>query len=102
MLIRFCPRSTLHVVCGLLSRRPCALDPPSRKLRRGAPTAMHFSVSSDLGSIIRAGVLWLDGATVVDRGARLNAPLAAAEAAVRINPPAEVTAVRTMYKRVGL
>jgi len=47
-------------------------------------------------------VLWLHGATVVDREARLNAPLAAAEAAVRTNPPAEVTSVRTMYKRVGL
>ena len=47
-------------------------------------------------------MLWLDGATVVDREARLNAPLAAAEAAVRINPPAEVAAVRTMYRRVGL
>ena len=47
-------------------------------------------------------MLWLDGATVVDREARLNAPLAAAEAAVRINPPADVAAVRTMYRRVGL
>src|SRR5689334_24503882 len=32
----------------------------------------------------------------------MDRPLAAAEAAVRMNPPAEVTAVRTMYKRVGL
>jgi len=32
----------------------------------------------------------------------MDAPLAAAEAAVRINPPAETTAVRTMYKRVGI
>lgn len=63
---------------------------------------MLFSISPALASIVRAGVLWLDGATVVEREARLNAPLAAAEAAVRINPPAEVTAVRTMYKRVGL
>lgn len=63
---------------------------------------MHFTVASDLATIVRAGVLWLDGATVVDREPRLNAPLAAAEAAIRINPPAEVTSVRTMYKRVGL
>jgi DNA/RNA-binding domain of Phe-tRNA-synthetase-like protein len=62
----------------------------------------NFTTSPELASIVRAGVLWLDGATVVDREARLNAPLAAAEAAVRINPPSEVTAVRTMYKRVGL
>jgi DNA/RNA-binding domain of Phe-tRNA-synthetase-like protein len=60
-------------------------------------------------------VLWLDGATVVDREPRLNAPLAAAEAAIRSasasvghpfrgadTGPADVTAVRTMYKRVGL
>jgi DNA/RNA-binding domain of Phe-tRNA-synthetase-like protein len=63
---------------------------------------LKLSVAPDLASIVRAGVLWLDGATVVDREARLNAPLAAAEAAVRINPPAEVAAVRTMYRRVGL
>ena len=63
---------------------------------------MKFSVAPNLSSIVRAGVLWLHGATVVDREARLNAPLAAAEAAVRTNPPAEVTSVRTMYKRVGL
>jgi DNA/RNA-binding domain of Phe-tRNA-synthetase-like protein len=32
----------------------------------------------------------------------MDAPLAAAEAAIRANPPEEVTSVRTMYKRVGL
>jgi DNA/RNA-binding domain of Phe-tRNA-synthetase-like protein len=63
---------------------------------------MTFTTSSDLRPVVRAGVLLLDGATVVDREPRLNAPLAAAEAAVRTNPPAEVTSVRTMYKRVGL
>ena len=63
---------------------------------------MNFSVAPDLAAIVRAGVLWLDGATVVDREPRLSAPLAAAEAAVRMNPPAEVASVRTMYKRVGL
>jgi DNA/RNA-binding domain of Phe-tRNA-synthetase-like protein len=63
---------------------------------------LKLSVAPDLQSVIRAGALWLDGATVIEREARLNAPLAAAEAAVRINPPTEVTAVRTMYKRVGL
>jgi DNA/RNA-binding domain of Phe-tRNA-synthetase-like protein len=63
---------------------------------------MRFSISPAVASIVRAGVLWLEGATVVEREAKLNAPLAAAEAAVRMNPPAEVTAVRTMYKRVGL
>jgi DNA/RNA-binding domain of Phe-tRNA-synthetase-like protein len=61
-----------------------------------------FSISSDLASVVRPGVLRLDGATVVERDPRLNAPLAASESAVRMNPPAETTAVRTMYKRVGL
>jgi len=63
---------------------------------------MTFTLAPELIEIIRPGVLWLDGARVVDREARLDAPLAAAEAAVRMNPPEEVGAVRTMYKRVGL
>ena len=64
--------------------------------------SMRFTLAPDLAAIIRPGGLWLEGATVVERDVRMNAPLAAAEAAVRMHPPAEVTAVRTMYKRVGL
>ena len=73
---------------------------------------MKLSVAPDLAAIVRAGALWLEGATVVDREPRLNAPLAAAESAARISVsgradaaaggPADVTAVRAMYKRVGL
>ena len=63
---------------------------------------MQFTLAPELSSIVRPGVLWLDGATVVERDERLDAPLATAEAAVRAHPPAEITAVRTMYKRVGL
>jgi DNA/RNA-binding domain of Phe-tRNA-synthetase-like protein len=63
---------------------------------------MRFTLAPELSSIVRPGVLWLDGATVVERDSRLSAPLATAEAAVRAHPPAEMTAVRTMYKRVGL
>jgi DNA/RNA-binding domain of Phe-tRNA-synthetase-like protein len=63
---------------------------------------MDFTLSADLAAIVRPAILWLDGATVVEREPRMNAPLAAAEAAVRANPPAEVTSVRTMYKRVGI
>jgi DNA/RNA-binding domain of Phe-tRNA-synthetase-like protein len=63
---------------------------------------MTFTLDPALASIVRPGVLWFDGATVVEHDDRLNTPLAAAEAAVRINPPVETTAVRTMYKRVGL
>ncbi len=63
---------------------------------------MRFTLAPDLAGIVRPGVIWLDGATVVEREARLNAPVAAAEAAVRMRPPDEIAAVRTMYKRVGL
>jgi DNA/RNA-binding domain of Phe-tRNA-synthetase-like protein len=63
---------------------------------------MTFTLDPALASIVRAGVLWFEDATVVEHDHRLDAPLAAAEAAVRISPPAETTAVRTMYKRVGI
>jgi len=63
---------------------------------------MTFHVTVDLQSVVRPGVLWLDGASVVERDHRLDAPLAAAEAAARIRPPLETGAVRAMYKRVGL
>ena len=63
---------------------------------------MNFAVAPDLTSIVRPAVLWLEDATVVLRDHRMDAPLAAAEAAVRISPPAETTSVRTMYKRVGI
>jgi DNA/RNA-binding domain of Phe-tRNA-synthetase-like protein len=75
---------------------------PSPISDRHPPTSMQFTLAPELSSIVRPGVLWLDGATVVERDARLDAPLATAEAAVRAHPPAEITAVRTMYKRVGL
>jgi DNA/RNA-binding domain of Phe-tRNA-synthetase-like protein len=63
---------------------------------------MKFSLDPDLATIVRPGVLWFEGAMVVEHEHRLDAPLAAAEAEVRMNPPPETTAVRTMYKRVGI
>ena len=63
---------------------------------------VEFQVSAEVAGIVRAGVLWLDGATVLQREPRLDPALAAAESAVRANPPAETADVRTMYKRVGL
>ena len=62
--------------------------------------SMRFTLAPDLAGIVRPCALWLDGATVVEREPRLNAPLAAAESAVRTHPPEEIAAVRTMYKRV--
>lgn len=69
-------------------------------LRR--PMSMPFTLAPDLAAIVRPGALWLDGASVVERDVRLNAPLAAAESGVRTHPPEDVASVRTMYKRVGL
>jgi DNA/RNA-binding domain of Phe-tRNA-synthetase-like protein len=63
---------------------------------------MTFTLAPDLEPIVRPGVLWLEGAVVVEQEARLDGPLAEAEAAVRANPPEETAAVRTMYKRVGI
>lgn len=72
---------------------------------------MQFTLAPDLAAILRPGVFWLDGATVVEREPRLNAPLAATEAAIRqraadgdADSPLTrtIAGVRTMYKRVGI
>jgi DNA/RNA-binding domain of Phe-tRNA-synthetase-like protein len=63
---------------------------------------MAFTLAPDLDTIVRPGVLWLEGASVVERDPRLDDPLAQAEAAVRVNLPVDIAAVRTMYKRVGI
>jgi DNA/RNA-binding domain of Phe-tRNA-synthetase-like protein len=63
---------------------------------------VHLVVSADLQPIVRPGVLTFDGLTVVAHDPRMDAPLAAAEAAVRVRPPDESAAVRGMYRRTGL
>ena len=62
----------------------------------------EFALAPELASIVRPGVIWWTGATVVSHEHRLDPLLAEAEAKVRITPPAESAAVRTMYKRVGI
>ena len=61
-----------------------------------------FSLAPELASIVRPGVIWWSGATVVLHEHRLDSLLAEAEAKVRIAPPPESVAVRTMYKKVGI
>lgn len=61
-----------------------------------------FAIDSSLSDIVRPGVLWWAGATIVERELRLDPLLADAEARVRAYPPAESGAVRTMYRRVGI
>ena len=61
-----------------------------------------FSQAPELASIVRPGVIWWGGATVVLHDHALDPLLAEAEARVRISPPSESAAVRTMYKKVGI
>jgi DNA/RNA-binding domain of Phe-tRNA-synthetase-like protein len=63
---------------------------------------VQLSVSPDLRSIVRTGVLVFEGLTVVAREALMDAPLSEAERAVRAHPPEESAAVRAMYRRAGL
>ena len=60
------------------------------------------TLAPELASIVRPGVIWWTGATVVLHEHALDPLLAEAEAKVRISPPAESAAVRTMYKKVGI
>jgi DNA/RNA-binding domain of Phe-tRNA-synthetase-like protein len=66
------------------------------------PATGAFFVSTDVASIVRPGVVWWSGATVVDRAPALDRLLADVEARVRSQPPADAVAVRTMYKRLRL
>ena len=63
---------------------------------------MLIRVAPDLTSIVRLGVLTLDGAANASNETRLDAPLADAEDAARRLPPPESQAVRAMYRRIGL
>lgn len=66
------------------------------------PSVPSVALAPELASIVRPGVIWWTGATVVLHEHALDPLLAEAEARVRIAPPAESAAVRTMYKRVGI
>jgi DNA/RNA-binding domain of Phe-tRNA-synthetase-like protein len=63
---------------------------------------MTFILAPQLASIVRPGVIWWTGASVVPHDPQLDPLLAEAEAKVRISPPVESAAVRTMYKKVGI
>jgi DNA/RNA-binding domain of Phe-tRNA-synthetase-like protein len=62
----------------------------------------EFSLAPGLAGVVRPVVIWWSGAAVVLHEHRLDALLAEAEARVRMSPPVESAAVRTMYKKVGL
>jgi DNA/RNA-binding domain of Phe-tRNA-synthetase-like protein len=85
-------------------RRPPPVAGSPFPVRYNTPVAAPagFSVAADLADIVRPGVLWWDGATVVDHAPALDPLLAEAESRVRRLPPEQTAAVRSMYKRVGL
>jgi DNA/RNA-binding domain of Phe-tRNA-synthetase-like protein len=70
--------------------------------RRIVDSAVPFTLAPGLASIVKPGVIWWSGATVVAHEHGLDSLLAEAEARVRVAPPVESAAVRTMYKRVGI
>ena len=61
-----------------------------------------FVRAPELAAIVRPGLLWWEAAHVVERDERLDPQLAETERRVRMSPPEESVAVRTMFKRVGL
>lgn len=63
---------------------------------------MTVTVVPGLSAVLTLGVLTFDNVRVVEREARMDAPLADAERAARAGPPGDPTAVRTMYRRVGI
>jgi DNA/RNA-binding domain of Phe-tRNA-synthetase-like protein len=67
-------------------------------------TVDRVDVTRDIEAVVRPAWTTVEGVRVVERDARMDAPLAGAAAAMRTaTESAEVTAaVRTMYKRVGL
>lgn len=63
-----------------------------------------FRIAPALSSVLGLGVIAIEAAVVVERDVRMDAPLAVAEARLRDGREraAIVTAVRSLYKRVGL
>ena len=63
---------------------------------------MEIVVAPGLGDIVQLGALVIEQTVNASADARLDVPLAAAEAAVRAHPPEESQAVRAMFRRIGL
>jgi len=61
-----------------------------------------ISLAPGLGDVIRPGALAFEGVRVAERDDRLDSLLSEAEAGARTRPPADLAAVRTMYRKVGL
>lgn len=63
---------------------------------------MDIVVAPGLADIVRLGALVIDGTANGAGDGRLDPALAAAEAAVRLDPPEESQSVRAMFRRIGL
>lgn len=65
---------------------------------------MNFTTAPELDGIVRAAIVTVDGLTVRSPEPNLDAPIAAAVAAIRgwADTPAMTDQTRAMYKRVGI
>jgi DNA/RNA-binding domain of Phe-tRNA-synthetase-like protein len=63
---------------------------------------MQVRIEPGLSAILTLGVLAMDDVTVVEHDSKLDVPLAEAVRQARSNPAGDPTAVRTMYRRVGI
>jgi DNA/RNA-binding domain of Phe-tRNA-synthetase-like protein len=64
--------------------------------------AVCIAIEPGLDASVRLGVLRCDVGRVQERDAALDAPLAAAEAAVRAGDVAGIDAARTLYRAFGI
>jgi len=63
---------------------------------------MQIRVTPGLSGILTLGCVTMDEVRVVNREPKLDAPLVEAERRARSTSPGDPTAVRSMYRRVGL
>ena len=84
------------------TRGPRGACYPNPTDRRSTIAFVLVTISPALQAIVRLGALTFEGLTVAAHAHGMDAPLAEAEARVRLHPPEESAAVRAMYRRTGL
>ena len=77
-----------------------------RVCRRGQGRILRvtlpFAVAPDIARVVRPGVLWWDGVSVIEGSPVIDAELPSVVRAVLVAPPAGTQTVREMYRRIGL
>src|SRR5438105_2546356 len=97
-------RANSPTACGSSSRQRWPADPIARRGERPPVPRTMVQIDPELNGILRAPAFAADPVVVRDRDTRLDEPLRAAAAAMRIAATAEdvTSAVRTLYKRIGI